>query len=146
MGPTGSPSAASPGVDVDHVLVVDDSPAIRQTVADALANLGVPEDRMTVLESGDDALATFTPLAPDLVLLDTSMPSLDPYDAVQAMLLEDPEARIVPLTERSKDDPVIGELLSFGVFDVLRKPVRVGDLEALLRSIEEERPGVDRIP
>lgn len=144
--PTGSPSPSTPGVDLEHVLVVDDSPAIRKTVADALANLGVPEDRMTVLESGDDALATFTPLSPDLVLMDTSMPSLDPYDAVQAMLLEDPETRIVPLTERSTDDPIIGELLSFGVFEVLRKPVRVGDLEELFRSIEEEAPGVDRIP
>ncbi|PSG96068.1 hypothetical protein BRD56_12375 [Thermoplasmatales archaeon SW_10_69_26] len=80
MVPTGSPSAAGPGIDIGHVLVVDDSPAIRRTVEDALANLGVPDERMTVLESGDDALATFTPSSPDLVLLGPSMPSLDPYD------------------------------------------------------------------
>lgn len=143
--PTGSPSGPTAGTNVDRVLVVDDSPAVRQTVKDALDNLGIPEDRVTVLGSGDDALEAFTPLSPDLVLLDTSMPGIDPYDVVQAMLLEDPESRVVPLTEKSTDDPSVGELLSFGAFDILRKPVRRRDLESVLRSIDEEDGSAGRI-
>lgn len=147
--PVGSPSGglgASPGSDVEDVLVVDDSPAIRSTVEDALANLGLPSEHVTVVDSGDDALAAFTPLAPDLVLLDTSMPGIDAYDVLQAMLLEDPDSRIVPLTEKPREDPSVAELLSFGAFDVLRKPIRVNDLERLLRTIEEEQGSAGRIP
>lgn len=138
----GSPHAGS----VEHVLVVDDSPAVRRTVEEALSTLGVPADRVTILESGDDALEAFSPLSPDLVLLDTSMPGIDAYDVVQAMLLEDPETHIVPLTEKPTDHPAIGELFSFGAFEVLRKPVRTRDLEGLLRSIDEEAAGAGRIP
>lgn len=61
------------------------------------------------------------------------------------MLLEEPDTTIVPLTEKTKDHPRIGELASFGVYDVLRKPVRVSDLESLMRSIEEENAGAGRI-
>lgn len=144
MAPIGSSSSASPD-GVGDVLVVDDSPAVRRKVANALADLGVPEDRMTVLASGDEALETFTPLSPGLVLLDTSMPGIDTYDVVQAMLLEAPESRVVPLTEKPADHPEIGELRSFGVFDILRKPIRVADLEELLRQIDDEQTGIDRI-
>lgn len=148
MAPGGSRDgfAAAPAGGVEQVLVVDDSPAIQRTVEAALNQLGVSDERVTVLGSGDDALAYFGPLDPDLVLLDTSMPGIDPYDVVQAMLLEDPEARIVALTEKPTDDPAVAELLSFGAFDILRKPIRAEDLEQLLRSIEEERPGAGRIP
>jgi len=61
------------------------------------------------------------------------------------MLLGEPDTTIVPLTEKIKDHPSIGELVSFGVYDVLRKPVRVSDLESLMRSIEEEHAGAGRI-
>ena len=148
MVPDGSHSggfAPTPSDSVERVLVVDDSPAIQQSVEDALAQLGLGEERITVLDSGDDALAYFGPLSPDLILLDTSMPGIDPYDVVQAMLLEDPDARVVALTEKPTDDPAVAELLSFGIFDVLRKPVRAEDLERLLRTIAEERPGAGRI-
>lgn len=136
----------SPSAHVESVFVVDDSPAIQATVEDALDRLGLPSDRVTVLDTGDDALAVFTPLSPDLVLLDTSMPSIDPFDVVQAMLLEAPQTQIVPLTEKELDHPSVRELISYGAFDVLRKPIRVKDLETLFRSIEEQHPGAGRIP
>lgn len=136
----------TPGADVDGVLVVDDSPAVRNRIEESLAKLGVPEHRVTLMDSADDALETFSPMSPDLVLLDTSMPGIDAYDVVQAILLEDPDARIVPLTEKPDDHPSVSELLSFGVFDVLRKPIRTRDLETLFHAIDQERPGAGRIP
>lgn len=147
MAPDGSRDGFthSPSAHVESVFVVDDSPAIQATVEDALDRLGLPSDRVTVLDTGDDALPVFTPLSPDLVLLDTSMPSIDAFDVVQAMLLESPDTRIVPLTEKELDHPEVRELISYSAFDVLRKPIRTQDLERLFRSLEEEHPGAGRI-
>lgn len=146
--PDGSPDGPDSGRvgAVNGVLVVDDSPAVRRTVEEGLARLEVPEENATILDSGDEALRVFSSLSPDLVLLDTSMPGIDPYDVVQAMLLEDPDTRVVPLTEKPPDDPSVSELFSFGAFDVLRKPIRGRDLKELFRTIDEEHPGRERIP
>lgn len=129
----------------DTYLIIEDSPAVRLNLETALAKLGIGEDRIETFERGDDALAVFTELAPDIVLLDTSLHGVEPADAVEAILLERPQTRIVLLTELPEDHPDLQEMVAFGVFGLLRKPLDTGKIRAMVQRIEEERPGAGRI-
>ena len=57
-----------------RVLVVDDDPLIRRSLAEALAEDGFD---VTVAEDGERALAALHAAAPDVVLSDVRMPGLD---------------------------------------------------------------------
>lgn len=126
-------------------MIVEDSPAVQHNLSNALTKLGVSGDRIDTFERGDDALAVFTDLAPDVVLLDTSLHGVEPADAVQAILLERPETRIVLLTELHEDHPDLQEMVAFGIFGILRKPLDTDKVRSMIQKIEEERPGAGRI-
>lgn len=126
-------------------LVVDDSPAIRLMIQEALVQSGVDEGRVEGLPSGDEALRRFSEFAPDVVFLDTSIPGVDPFDAAQAMILEKPSVSVVAVTELDPSDAMVRELLSFGVFDVIEKPVRVEDVRSLLDELQSQHRGAGRI-
>lgn len=146
MAPVGSSDTPASGFrGLGSVLVVDDSPAVLQSILESLQAAGVPLDQVEALETGDEALRVFSELSPDLVLLDTTTPGVDPYDAVQAMLFEAPDTKVVPVTEKSPEDAQVRELLSFGAFDVVRKPVRAADIEHLVHRVREEHSGAGRI-
>lgn len=133
------------GSGIDQVLVIDDSPAIRQALAENLRKVGIRESQLTTLESGDEAMRRFSKLQPDLVFLDTSMPDVDPYDATQAILFEAPDTKVVAITGKTLEDPAVQSLLEFGVFDVIRKPLRSSDVDQLFNAIREEQSGRGRI-
>lgn len=129
----------------DTYMIVEDSPAVQLNLSNALTKLGVGAERVDTFERGDEALAGFTDLAPDVVLLDTSLHGVDPADAVEAMLLERPQTRIVLLTELPDDHPALQEMVAFGVFGILAKPLDTEKVRAMVQKIEEERPGAGRI-
>lgn len=133
------------GLALARFLVVDDSPAIRLMIQEALVQSGVDEGRVEGLPSGDEALRRFSEFAPDVVFLDTSIPGVDPFDAAQAMILEKPSVSVVAVTELDPSDAMVRELLSFGVFDVIEKPVRVEDVRALLDELQSQHRGAGRI-
>lgn len=129
----------------DRFMIVEDSPAVQVNLCEALAKLGIGEGRIETFERGDDALAAFTEAAPDVVFLDTSLPGVDPGDAVQAILLERPRTRVVLLTELADDHPHVQEMVAFGIFGILRKPLDIGKVRVMMQRIEEARPGAGRI-
>jgi CheY-like chemotaxis protein len=57
-----------------HVLVVDDEPALRELMADALESEGY---RVSTASNGSEALEALRLGAPDLIVLDLMMPVLD---------------------------------------------------------------------
>lgn len=133
------------GASLARFLVVDDSPAIRLMIQEALVQNGVDERNVEGLPSGDEALRRFSEFSPDVVFLDTSIPGVDPFDAAQAMILEKPSVRVVAVTELDPTDSMVRELLSFGVFDVVEKPVRVEDVGTVLDELQGQHRGAGRI-
>ena len=81
------------------LLVVDDSPVLRQFVKALLAESG---SRVCECEDGIDALSAYRTLRPDLVLMDLEMSKLDGLAATRQILSQFPTAKIVVLT--SHDD------------------------------------------
>jgi two-component system, NarL family, response regulator len=87
---------------VPRVLIVDDHPLMRTGIA---AMLTRESDIAVVGEAGNgrEALERYRELRPDVTLMDLRMPELDGIGAIQAIVSEFPDARIVALTTYEGD-------------------------------------------
>lgn len=115
------------------VLVVDDSPFIRQVVRDVIADA---PDFEVVGEAGDgyDALGQVHALAPDVVTLDVQMPGLDGLATLGYVMSEAPRP-VVMLSALADDGDTTMRALELGAVDFVRKPARGDSLDlATLRE------------
>jgi two-component system, OmpR family, alkaline phosphatase synthesis response regulator PhoP len=115
---------------MNHVLVVDDEPAILEIVRDYLADAGY---RVSTARSGEDALRHVRSIRPDLVVLDLGLPGLDGLDVART-IRETSGVPIIMLTARSDEaDRVVG--LELGADDYLVKPFSPRELLARIRAV-----------
>jgi DNA-binding NarL/FixJ family response regulator len=113
-----------------HVLVVDDSFIVRQTLKRYLAT----RDDVVVCgeaANGREAVRRAVALKPDLVLLDLAMPELNGAEVASVLKRKIPDTRIILFTMYGEN---IGKYLSAAVgFDVvLAKPDGVAKLAAAI--------------
>ena len=123
------------------ILVVDDDPHIREVVCFALK-----KDGFATVEAGDgeQALARFRELHPDLVVLDIVMPELDGA-AVCRALRRISTVPIVFLSSRDDEvDRILG--LELGGDDYVTKPFSPRELVARVRAILRRGKGEARDP
>ena len=120
-----------------RVLVVDDSPLIRELITEALTKHGAMQ---VVGGAGDghEALKLMDELRPDVVTLDLQMPRMDGLTMLDQLLVSHPIPVIVvsSLTQRAAD--VTMQALQRGALDYVAKPE---GMDALRRVFEEELPG-----
>lgn len=92
-----------------RLLIVDDHPVVRDGLA---AILGTQADFAVVGEasSGDEALAQYARLTPDVVLLDLEMPGMDGIVVLQRLRQTHPQVRAVVFTAFDTDDRILGAL------------------------------------
>jgi two-component system, OmpR family, alkaline phosphatase synthesis response regulator PhoP len=115
---------------VNHVLVVDDEPAIVEIVRDYLTDGGY---RVSTAGSGDEALAQIRSIRPDLIVLDLGLPGLDGLDVTRTVRRTS-GVPIIILTARSNEtDRVVG--LELGADDYLVKPFSPRELLARVRAV-----------
>lgn len=122
-----------------RILVVEDDPAVREGLADALRFEGY-----AVTESGTfgDAVERGVATPFDLILLDLVLPGGDGLDVLREVRSARPEAPVIILTARGQEeDRVRG--LQLGADDYVQKPFSLRELlarvEAVLRR-SSERP------
>lgn len=122
-----------------RVLVVEDEPALAETVAEGLRGEGMAVD---VCHDGDTGLEMACVHDYDVVVLDRDLPVLH-GDQVCLRLVEDPgvEARVLMLTAAGGlEDRVEG--LDLGADDYLAKPFAYAELLARVRALgRRSRPG-----
>ncbi len=121
------------------ILVVEDDPAIRRGVRDALAFAGYGVEEC---DRGSRALATALHARPDLVLLDVLLPEMDGFAILRELRKTLPQLPVIMLTARGgQEDRVRG--LRMGADDYVVKPFSATELlarvEAVLRR-SAERP------
>lgn len=120
-----------PGPPPIRVLLVDDHPLVRSSLAARLAD----EDDLTVVgvcEDGVEAVETATRLQPDVVCMDLNMPGMDGLAATEALRAADPGARVVVLTGELGARPRAAEA---GARAVVPKAVRADGLIQCLRTV-----------
>jgi DNA-binding response OmpR family regulator len=116
-------------VDARTVLLVDDEPLIRETVAEALEADGL---RVITAADGQEALQRVRDDAPDLVLLDLMLPGLSGMEVCR-ILRRESSVPIIMLTARDSElDKVVG--LELGADDYVTKPFSLRELQARVRA------------
>lgn len=118
------------GVAVARILVVEDDPIIRQTVAYALKRAG-----FEVLSSGDgiEGLTVARAEKPDLILLDLMLPGIDGYRFAEEVRRANSEVAIIMVTALDGErDTVRG--LDAGADDYVTKPFSMDELLARVRA------------
>jgi DNA-binding NtrC family response regulator len=114
------------------VLVVDDEPLIRWSLAETLSDRG-----HTVTEAGDgkEALRVVTLAAnrPDVVLLDYRLPDSNDLSLFAAIKRELPEVPIILMTAYGSPEITAGAL-ALGAYRVVSKPFEVQDLVTLVQE------------
>ena len=116
--------------DTYRVLAVDGSEFARKVVASSLSESEF--ELVDCVAGGEDAVAKFKELTPDLVLLDIVLPQQNGLEALKQILAHDPEARVVMVSSLGTDDAVT-ECLREGAKLFIQKPFEKGDLLAALR-------------
>ena len=111
------------------ILIVDDNPDIRTTLADQLELLG---HRVEVAGSGPEGIAQVRRGHPDLALIDINLPGLDGYDVARA-LRDDPTiaTRLVAMTGYGQPEDR-RRALEAGFVAHLVKPIDLDELFRLL--------------
>jgi putative two-component system response regulator len=126
-----------------HILVVEDDLANRALLVHLLERDGY---RTSSVADGRDALAAIEELAPDLVLLDVGLPTVDGFE-ITRRLRSDPRTVALPiilLTGRTGLDSVV-EGLDAGADDFVSKPFQAAELLARLRSALRLRQALARM-
>ena len=103
------------------ILVVDDDPAMRLLMREALEQAKL---RVIEAENGNEAVAQFQQHFPDLLLMDVKMPQLNGYDACrQIRLSEQGQETPVIMVTGLEDDESIEQAYQAGATDFITKPV-----------------------
>src|SRR5438128_8850850 len=114
-----------------HVVVVEDEPAIRRGVVDALQATGY---RVTEAADGAKGLEEAVRLGVDLVLLDLQLPKRDGLEVLAEIKKIRPTLPVIILTARgTEDDRIRG--LKMGADDYVVKPFSARELLARVEAV-----------
>ncbi|MBE5796788.1 MAG: response regulator transcription factor [Clostridiales bacterium] len=122
--------------DKPYILIVDDDPNIAHLVQLYLEKAGF---EVKVAARGDDALAEFRKLPPDLMLLDVMLPGMDGTQVLRAVRRTS-SIPIIMLTARDETfDKVLG--LELGADDYVTKPFDTKELVARVKAVLRRTQG-----
>jgi DNA-binding NtrC family response regulator len=120
-----------------RILVVEDEPLIRWSIAETLAHGG-----HTVLEAGNASTAvravTATPDPIDVVLLDYRLPDSNDLGLLADIRRLLPRSAVVMMTAYGAPE-MTRQALHLGAFRVLDKPFDMDRLEPLVREADRSR-------
>ncbi len=112
------------------ILVVDDEPTLRETLAD-----GLEAEGFTVVTAADgrEALTRFRSARPDLIVLDLMLPELSGVEVCRIIRAESPVPILMLTAKDSEVDKVVG--LELGADDYVTKPFSLRELIARIRAL-----------
>jgi DNA-binding NarL/FixJ family response regulator len=127
--------------DLIKIMIVDDHYLVRMGLASIIA---LESDMAVCAEasSGEQAIALFRQMRPDVVLMDLRLPGMSGSDATQAIRFEFPDARIIVISTYISDEGIYGALQA-GAMAYLVKSV---GREELTGAIRKAAAGCRHIP
>ncbi len=118
-----------------HVLVVDDEPIIRDSLAEVLTQEGYA---VTALGSAEEALARARQCRFDVALCDVQLPGLDGLELLDRLLRMSPETLVLLITAYGTVDSAVAAFRR-GAHDYLMKPILLDEVLAKVRRLLEYR-------
>ena len=126
------------------VILADDAQIVRQGLRTLLA--GEPD--IQVVGEADDGRKTLKlaqELAPDVVIMDISMPDLNGFEATRQLLVGSPGAKVIALSMHS-DSLFVSNMLRSGALGYLLKDCALEELVKAIRTVMRQQtyisPGV----
>jgi len=128
-----------------HILLIDDDPLLRRSLAFNLEKAGYTT---STAARAEDGLAMAQRDPPDLVLLDIGLPEMDGLEALN-QIKQTVGVPVIFLTARRRElDEVLG--LELGADDYVTKPfdldVLLAHIKAVLRRVEHSTPPIKTHP
>ncbi len=117
---------------VKRLLIVDDALIMRKRIRDIAQQAGW----QVVVEAadGNQAIALYDQVQPDLVTMDIVMPDMDGVSALKQLIRQDPQANVVMISAVNQKDK-LSECIQNGAIDFIVKPF---DKSSLLRFFEKQ--------
>ncbi len=117
-----------------HILIVDDSKAMRAIVTRAVKAAGFAGASYEEAGNGVAALAAIRARPPDLVLTDWNMPEMSGFQLIQALRASGSAVRVGFVT--SESDPALrDQAMQAGALFVLCKPFTPDAVKAALQPV-----------
>ncbi|HWZ57348.1 MAG TPA: sigma-54 dependent transcriptional regulator [Gemmatimonadaceae bacterium] len=117
------------------ILIIDDEPAITATLGTYFERVG--GHTVTAAHTGEDGVAAFRRLRPDLVLLDVRLPDITGFDVLDRIR---PDNAVVIMITAYGDVPLAVQAMQNGAENFLTKPVELAHLGAAAeRAFEKSR-------
>ncbi len=125
--------ARKPKSPVIKIVLADDHHVVRQGMA---AIIATEPDLKIVGEAcdGEQALALYAQLNPDVLVLDLRMPVLDGFEVVRCLIATDPAARILVMTTYDTDED-IWRCLRAGAKGYLLKDASQPEIITAIRTV-----------
>ncbi|MBM4294607.1 MAG: response regulator transcription factor [Deltaproteobacteria bacterium] len=130
-----------------RIILADD----HQIVRHGLRNLLELEPDLKVVaeaDNGRDALQLVKELAPNIVIMDISMPGLNGIEATRQILSESPRVKVIALSMHS-DSSYVLNMLKAGASGYLLKDCALEELVKAVRTVENRKtflsPGISDI-
>src|SRR5262245_10724983 len=118
-----------------HILLVEDEGALRQAVAEQLADRGY---KVVQAESGEVAIAKLADFAFDIIITDLRLPGIDGSAVVEAAVERYPEIIAIVVTGFGTVKDAV-EAIKRGAWDFVNKPFQIDELLHVLDSALEQR-------
>lgn len=106
------------------ILIADDDTSLRRVLEYNLTAAGY---EVTALSSGEEALAAFKGVSPDLVITDMKMPGMDGMQLLKKLKELSPEILVVMITAFGTVDVAV-EAMKAGAYDYITKPFNRDEL------------------
>ncbi len=124
-----------------RILCVDDHPLVRDGISFAL-NFQKDMELVGEATNGEEAVACFHQLRPDVTLMDLQMPGLNGIDAIRRIRHDFPKAKIIVLTTYSGDVQASRAFKAGAAGYLLKSSLRT----ELVSTIRDVHNGLRRIP
>ena len=120
----------------EHILIVDDEPAIQSSLRGVLEDEGY---RVTAVGSGVEAIGVVGDETPDVVFLDIWMPGLDGLDTLAEIKRVRPESAVVMISGHGTIETAV-KATRLGAYDFIEKPLSLDKtLVTVTRALEYSR-------
>jgi DNA-binding NarL/FixJ family response regulator len=117
------------------VLIVDDHALLREGIRMLLST----SDEIEIVgeaANGQEALEKVCRLAPEVVLMDLAMPGLDGIEATQQLNRENPDVKILALTQYDHKEYILS-IVKAGALGFIPKKAAAGELLTAIRTVHQ---------